>query len=157
MTTSPTSEPGRPISRSEILERAGTWLRSPVAYSQHKFHANEHGIYRADCSGYVSMAWGLPGKPPHRHGGLDTRGLAGVSVEISSGELAAGDVLIRAEGTNQTRHVVLFAGWADGAGEKYWGYEQAGGTRTALRLVTFPYETSPGLYVPRRYLSVVED
>lgn len=155
MTTSREAE--RLISRAEILERAGSWLRRPVAYSQNKFHANEYGIYRADCSGYVSMTWGLPGKPTDRHGGLDTAGLAGVSVEVSSGELAAGDVLIRAEGTNLTRHVVLFAGWADEAGEKYWGYEQAGGTRTALRLVSYPYETSPELYVPRRYLHVVDE
>lgn len=155
MTTS--RVPGRLTSRAEIIERAESWLRRPVAYGQNKFHANEYGIYRADCSGYVSMAWGMPGRPEDRHGGLDTVGLAGASVEISQGELVAGDVLIRTDGTNLTRHVVLFAGWADEAGEKYWGYEQAGGTRTALRLVTHPYETSPELYVPRRYLNVVEE
>ncbi|GLZ29499.1 hypothetical protein Lesp02_16890 [Lentzea sp. NBRC 105346] len=144
------------ISRAEIIERAESWLRRPVPYGQHKFHANEYGIYRADCSGYVSMAWGLPGKPPDRHGGLDTVGLAGVSVEVAKGELALGDVLIRSDGTRETRHVVLFAGWADEAGEKYWGYEQAGGACTALRLVSYPYETSSELYVPRRYVNVAE-
>ncbi|MFI6102026.1 hypothetical protein ACIA8G_41290 [Lentzea sp. NPDC051213] len=146
---------GRLILRSEIVERACTWLRDSVPYSQTKFHQNEHGIYRADCSGFVSMAWGLPGKPEDRHGGLDTPGLAGVSSQIQSGDLRAGDVLIRADGTNLTRHVVIFAAWAEEPGW-YWAYEQAGGHRTRLRHIEFPYDSAAELYLPRRYLSVLE-
>lgn len=146
---------GRLISRSEIVERACSWLRDAVPYSQTKFHQNEHGIYRADCSGFVSMAWGLPGKPEDRHGGLDTPALVVVSSLILPEELKAGDVIIRAEGTSQTRHVVIFAAWAEEPG-RYWAYEQTGGQRTRLRSVTYPYEAGDGLYVPRRYVSVRE-
>ncbi|MEU0882539.1 hypothetical protein ABZ345_28365 [Lentzea sp. NPDC005914] len=146
---------GRLISRSEIVERACSWLRDSVAYSQTKFHQNEHGIYRADCSGFVSMAWGLPGVPEVRHGGLDTRGLVLVSSLIPPEELKAGDVIIRANGTNQTRHVVIFAAWAEEPG-RYWAYEQAGGHRTRLRSVLYPYEAGAEQYAPRRYVSVRE-
>ncbi|MEU3646721.1 hypothetical protein AB0E59_25300 [Lentzea sp. NPDC034063] len=146
---------GRLILRSEIVERACSWLRDSVPYSQTRFHQNEHGIYRADCSGFVSMAWGLPGRPEDRHGGLDTSGLAVVSSLITAPELRAGDVVIRTDGTNLTRHVVIFAAWAEEPG-RYWAYEQAGGYRTRLRAVTYPYETGEELYVPRRYLSVLE-
>lgn len=146
---------GRLISRSEIVERACSWLRDSVPYSQTRFHQNEHGIYRADCSGFVSMAWGLPGKPEDRHGGLDTSGLAVVSSLITPAELRAGDVIVRPAGTNQTRHVVIFAAWAEETGQ-YWAYEQAGGHRTRLRVIAYPYDTEAELYVPRRYSSVLE-
>ncbi|WP_052685302.1 hypothetical protein [Lentzea aerocolonigenes] len=146
---------GRLISRSEIVERACSWLRDSVPYSQTKFHQNEHGIYRADCSGFVSMAWGLPGKPEDRHGGSDTPGLVVVSSLIAADELKAGDVIIRGEGGNETRHVVIFAAWAEEPG-RYWAYEQAGGHRTRLRSVTYPYETGAESYAPRRYVSVLE-
>jgi cell wall-associated NlpC family hydrolase len=146
---------GRLISRSEIVERACSWLRDSVPYSQTRFHQNEYGIYRADCSGFVSMAWGMPGKPEDRHGGSDTPGLVVVSSLIAAEELKAGDVIIRGEGTSETRHVVIFAAWAEEPG-RYWAYEQAGGHRTRLRSVTYPYETDAESYAPRRYVSVLE-
>jgi hypothetical protein len=140
------------ISRSEIVERACSWLRDSVPHSPTKFHQNEHGIYRADCSGFVSMAWGLPGRPEERHGGLDTPGLVLVSSLIPPEELKAGDVVISADDPG---HVVIFAAWAEEPG-RYWAYEQANGQRTRLRSVTYPYETGSELYVPRRYLNVFE-
>lgn len=146
---------GRLISRTEIVERACSWLRDSVPYGQAKFHANERGIYRADCSGFVSMAWGLPGKPEDRHGGLDTRGLGDVSTLIPPGELRAGDAVIRTDGTNVTRHVVIFAAWAEEVG-RYWAYEQAGGHRTRLRVISYPYDSWGELYVPRRYVSALD-
>jgi hypothetical protein len=148
--------PGRLISRAEIVERAETWLRRPVAYSQTRFHATEHGIYRTDCSGYVSMAWALPGRPPDRYGGLNTVGLVEVSLAVAKRELLPGDVLIRSAGTNLTRHVVLFGGWADGEGTAYWGYEQASGGQTRSRVIPYPYDVDPELYEPRRYARVLD-
>ncbi|MEU7477103.1 hypothetical protein AB0A63_14040 [Lentzea sp. NPDC042327] len=153
MTTARTA--GRRIGRAEIVERACTWLRDSVPYGQAKYHANEHGIYRADCSGFVSMAWGLPGKPDDRHGGLDTPGLAGVSAAVERTELRAGDIVLRTDGTNLTRHVVIFAAWAEER-DRYWAYEQAGGHRTRLRVVRYPYDSAEELYVPRRYRGVLD-
>jgi hypothetical protein len=47
---------GPPITRSEIIARADTWMHPPVPYSQDAYK----GGYRTDCSGYVSMAWIRP-------------------------------------------------------------------------------------------------
>jgi hypothetical protein len=123
---------GPEISRGEIVERAESWLRPPVPFGGHRFHQNEYGIYRTDCSGYVSMAWGLPGVPPSRHGGLDTAGLAEVSVPIAKGELRAGDALLAVGGAGS----VIFHEWADVERKRYWGFEQSAGG-TAHRVVPY--------------------
>ena len=145
---------GSPMRRSEIIERAESWLQPSVPYSPTKFHHNEFGIYRTDCSGYVSMAWGLPDVPPTRRGGLDTLGLATVSESIERDELRAGDVLLRTEGSRLIRHVAVFHEWADDDRTAYWGFEQSGGTGTVHRLITYPYGGQEH-YLPRRYLNVI--
>lgn len=147
------SQLGSPIRRSEIIERAESWLRPSVPYSTTKFHHNEFGIYRTDCSGYVSMAWGLSGVPHNREGGLDTFGIAKVSRSIERAELRAGDVLLRTQGSRLIRHVAVFHEWADDEKTAYWGFEQSVGTGTEHRLVTYPYDGQEH-FLPRRYLNV---
>jgi cell wall-associated NlpC family hydrolase len=144
---------GPPIRRSEIIERAESWLRPSVPYRGTKFHHNEFGIYRTDCSGYVSMAWGLPSVPHDRRGGLDTLGLAKVSEPIDRDELRAGDVLLRTEGSRLIRHVAVFHEWTDDDRTAYWGFEQSGGAGTVHRRITYPYGGQEH-YLPRRYRNV---
>lgn len=146
---------GPPIRRSMIIERAESWLRPFVAYSQTRFHQNEYGAYRTDCSGYVSMAWNLPGIPPDRHGGLDTIGLAQVSMQINKDELSAGDIVLRTAGTNATRHVTVFHEWATGDRTSYWAFEQASGINTVHRKIAYPYDHSGRHYLPFRNRSVI--
>jgi cell wall-associated NlpC family hydrolase len=140
------------ITRDEVLTRAASWLAHAVPYSQTSFHTNAFGSYRTDCSGYVSMAWALP---PNRHGGLDTLGLADVSDPIAKDDLAAGDVLLRVEGTNLTRHVAIFVAWADETRTAYWGFEQAGGIGATSRVIAYPYEDITGQYRPHRYTHLI--
>ena len=147
---------GRKTAREEIVARAESWLTPPVPYSQEKFHDNEYGSYRTDCSGYVSMAWGIPGRPPNIHGGLDTIGLALAGFVISRFELRTGDVVLNSIGTNLTRHVVLFARWARADRSAYWGYEQAAGAGTRFREFPYPHEISAAHYLPYRYLLVTD-
>jgi hypothetical protein len=137
-----------------VIERARSWLTPSVSYSQIAFHDNEYGRYRTDCSGYVSMAWALPGKPPNLHGGLDTVGLATVSFTTSKDELLPGDVLLRANGTNLTRHAAIFSAWIDPEHKAYWGFEQAGGIGTTYRVITYPYEHGASHYHNHRYIHV---
>jgi hypothetical protein len=141
-----------PMTRAQVLARARSWLTPPVPYSQTSFHTNEFGCYRTDCSGFVSMAWALPGRPPSRHGGLDTAGLAAVSHPIAKDDLAAGDVLLLADGTPLTRHVAIFESWTDGRRTAYWALEQLGGTGTTHRVIGYPYDPPPasGHYRPHR-------
>ncbi|HEV8554871.1 MAG TPA: hypothetical protein VGR06_00550 [Actinophytocola sp.] len=147
---------GIQITRSQVIERAQSWLRPSVAYSQTDFHTNEYGTYRTDCSGYVSMAWALPGKPQDRHGGLDTIGLAGVSRTIAKHQLRAGDVLLRTEGTGRTRHATVFDRWADAARDAYWGFEQAGGLGTVHRVIAYPYGNTSHGYRAVRFIGLIE-
>lgn len=140
------------ISRDEIIGRAQSWLRPSVRYHQDSLHSNEHGTYRRDCSGYVSMAWGLPGAPPDLRGGLDILELASVGFDIIKTELLPGDALLRTDGTRDTRHVVIFERWADDERRGYWGFEQSRQYGTVHRVVHYPYEERASKYRPFRYL-----
>ncbi|MDX3228524.1 VCBS repeat-containing protein, partial [Streptomyces sp. ME19-01-6] len=146
----------QPISRNEVITRAKSWLIPSVPYSQSAYHTNQYGTYRTDCSGYVSMAWGLPGKPQDPNGGTNTVGLTQISNAIGKEDLRTGDALIDANGDENTRHAVLFEKWADAAHTSYWGYEQAGGTGTIYRKIPYPYSSTPGDYKPYRYRNIVD-
>ncbi|TDD81089.1 hypothetical protein E1293_19330 [Actinomadura darangshiensis] len=112
---------GQDSGRSDVITRAKTWhphTGQRVSYSQ----TDSHNGYRTDCSGYVSMALDLP-KP-----GPNTVGLTSseYTERIKMSELKKGDLVMDAEGTNTTRHVVIFEKWADGDHSSYWAYEQRG-------------------------------
>jgi hypothetical protein len=124
------------VDTSAVFKRAKSWLTAwpdggPVPYlSSNAPGALFHG-YRRDCSGYVSMALGLPGP------GLSTVDLAHRSRVIAKADLRGGDLMIK-PATGLRGHVVLFAGWADASKASYYGYEQSGDGGTHYR--TIPYE-----------------
>ncbi|SPF03197.1 hypothetical protein [Streptomyces sp. MA5143a] len=131
----PTPPPGpQPGSRQGTLQRAAVWLTAnngrPVPYSQ---VSHWRDGYRQDCSGYTSMALGLPAP------GLTTVGLAGgrVTRPIPMSELQPGDLVIDALGDRNTRHVVIFEKWNDDAHRSYTAYEQRGTYGTSYRSVTY--------------------
>ncbi|MER6030463.1 hypothetical protein [Streptomyces sp. NPDC001851] len=116
------------ITRHDEIERAKTWLTAdngkPVPYSQER---NWTDGYRQDCSGYASMALGLP-KP-----GPNTIALKndGWTTPIPMSALNQGDLIIKADSdSSRFRHVVIFDHWADADHTTYWAYEQAGGVST---------------------------
>ncbi|TDD23030.1 peptidoglycan endopeptidase [Actinomadura sp. KC06] len=107
--------------RSEVIARAKTWnpgTDDRVRYSQ----VRSHNGYRADCSGYVSMTLGLDKPGPNTQGLTSSR----YTERISMDELKKGDLVMDAEGTNTTRHVVIFEKWANSDRTSYWAYEQRG-------------------------------
>jgi cell wall-associated NlpC family hydrolase len=116
----------------EVLTRAQTWLTAwqggPVPYSM----AGMLGEYRRDCSGYASMALGLPGP------GLNTAGLAAQSTPIAKSDLQPGDLLIN-PGAGGAGHVVIFDRWTSPAMTDYLGYEQSGDGGTHHRVIPYPY------------------
>jgi len=91
------------IVRSDILNRAKSWLDERVPYSQSSSHRNQFGTYRTDCSGFVSMAWALSSS-------YTTWTLWNVTNKIGAGELQPGDALLKDAGG--TDHVALFVRWA---------------------------------------------
>ncbi len=135
-------------SRQEMLHRAATWLTAnngaQVPYSQAKVWKDG---YRQDCSGYASMALGLPTP------GTNTVGLAtnrNLTRPLSLGELKPGDLLIDAAGDNNTRHVVIFEKWNNDAHSSYTAYEQRGDHGTDHRTLTYGLPGGDAEFKPYR-------
>lgn len=119
------------ITRAQMLERAAVWLTAnngaQVPYSQTN---NWSDGYRQDCSGYVSMTLGLWKSGPNTVELANNRDL---TTPINVGDLKPGDLLIDADGSNTTRHVVIFEKWTDDSRTAYSAFEQRGGHGTDHR------------------------
>lgn len=102
------------MSQAQIIERAQRWVAESVPYSEDAWFTDADGEYRQDCSGYVSMAWGLDQDIDFWTGNLNT-----VSHTIPAAQLVPGDILLSAQ------HTVLFAGWADSAHTMFDFYEES--------------------------------
>ncbi|MEV6051173.1 peptidoglycan-binding protein [Streptomyces sp. NPDC052107] len=128
--------------RTKIINRAKVWVTAQVPYSMNDYWSDG---YRQDCSGYVSMAWGLPGN--EWTGSLDQFG-----VKIAKEELEPGDILLYHNPDNPERgsHVVIFGGWTDYTHTYYTVYEQTP-PRTRSRATPYPYWSNAEKYVPYRY------
>lgn len=131
--------------REEIIRRAQSWVERGVPYSMEAYTTDPNGkMYRTDCSGFVSMAWGLDTS-------LSTVTLPTVAHPIPKDELQPGDILLKggpgSEGANG--HVVIFNGWTDETHTSYYALEQAGGTGAIARTVSYPYD-GDNSYVPYR-------
>jgi hypothetical protein len=161
-----TSIVGGPIDRSEILERALSWLTNPaIRYSQKQADAYPDGdgrTYRPDCSGYVSMAWHLDrrGSDGWDH---STETLPRVSHAIGKDDLRPGDIMLRQGGDNA--HVTLFNGWRNAEKSAYNVLEQGAAqvghepSNTSIpHEAWYEYESATRSgFKPYRYNNVVED
>ncbi|MGW1225183.1 peptidoglycan-binding protein [Streptomyces sp. NPDC002530] len=132
----------RPATRAEIIDRAKAWVSAQVPYSMSAYWSDG---YRQDCSGYVSMAWNLPGNEW-------TGSLAAYGTRISREELQPGDILLfhNPAGPAKGSHVTIFGGWTDSAHTHYTAYEQ---TKPRARKQTTPmaYWSHSSSYVAYRY------
>ncbi|MCZ9338754.1 C40 family peptidase, partial [Streptomyces sp. TRM76130] len=122
---------GAPLSgttRAQIIARAQKWVDAKVPYSVSAYWSDG---YRQDCSGYVSMAWGLPANEW-------TGSLAKYADRVTKAELQPGDILLFHNVADPARgsHVVIFGGWTDSARTRYVAYEQ---TPPHTRRRTTPY------------------
>lgn len=131
--------------RDEIISRAQTWVDQGVPYNWDATHPDPQGKqYRMDCSGFVSMAWGLDES-------LSTVTLPNVAHEIDKDDLKPGDVLMKGgpgtEGANG--HVVIFNGWADDDKTAYHALEENGSLGTVAHEVSYPYDQDDS-FVPYR-------
>jgi hypothetical protein len=119
-----------------VLARAAMWLTAwnggPVSYLSSTDPATWFQGYQRDCSGYASMALGLPGP------GLDTSTLAARATPILKADLSAGDLLIN-PALDLAGHVVIFDHWTDDTMSGYVGYEQSGDGGTHHRVIPYPY------------------
>ncbi|MET9498878.1 peptidoglycan-binding protein [Streptomyces sp. NPDC006552] len=143
-TDAPEGAEGR-TTRAAIIQRAQTWVEAKVPYAMNKYWKDG---YRQDCSGYVSMAWGLPGNEW-------TGSLAKFATRITKAGLEPGDILLFHNPKNPEKgsHVTIFGGWTDHTRNSYFAYEQ---TRPGARRQSTPYAywTNSSRYVPYRYKGV---
>ena len=137
---------GGPITREEVLRRARSWLAARVRYANDLYYGNEYGLYRQDCSGFVSMAWRL-------RTSSTTRNLPEVMVALDRDQLRPGDAFWRRD--QQTGHVALFVRWADPDRTRPVVWEQHGlGREAQQRVWAAGYATT---FEPRRYREIREE
>ncbi|WP_038842692.1 DUF346 domain-containing protein, partial [Salinispora arenicola] len=137
------------LTRGEVLTRAQSWLSIGIPYSQERCYRNTYGDYRTDCSGFVSMAWGLGGSgSAFWTGNLMSRASA-----ISRSSLKPGDALLRHTGDPSENHVALFLKWADSAETQPVVIEQTGSRNTVQNTWSSSYAA---LYSPVRYDNILD-
>ncbi len=130
------------ISRQEILNRAKSWLNSEVIRCPNHSHTNQHGTYRQDCSGYVSMALGLSASSTSYN-------LPALGTELSDfKKLRPGDYVAR------NGHVRLFVRW-DGGTPVFW--ENYSTYKPTREMTTTVAQLKTAGYKPYRYKHVVDN
>ncbi|WP_372351473.1 peptidoglycan-binding protein [Streptomyces sp. KL116D] len=135
----------RTTTRAAIINRAKTWVAAKVPYNMDKYWTDG---YRQDCSGFVSMAWDLPGNEW-------TGSLATYGTRITKAQLQPGDILLFHNPADPEKgsHVTIFGGWTDYTRTYYIAYEQ---TRPGTRKQATPYAywSNSSRYLAYRYKGV---
>ncbi|UNO41739.1 VCBS repeat-containing protein [Streptomyces sp. MST-110588] len=137
------------IARAEVIKRAKSWVNKGLRYSM---DGTTYEGYRTDCSGYVSMALGLPKK------GLTTDGFVPSAAHwITKDELKPGDALNNPN-PGKYGHVTLFEEWTDSTKSKYWGYEFSS-SGVHHRVIDYPYYARYDArnYRPMRFNNIKDD
>jgi putative cell wall-binding protein len=135
--------PAMAIHRSVVVTRGKAWLVDHVPYSQSRYHES----YRTDCSGFVSMCWGLTtgsGEPLS----LSTRTLPttkGIASTIATSALLPGDIMV-----DPGHHTFLFVQWADSSRKSMITLEEGGSSTGTLSRVRSLASLSPGYRAYRR-------
>ncbi|MGW3284393.1 peptidoglycan-binding protein [Streptomyces sp. NPDC001002] len=152
----PSGHPAKPsgavkaplTTRSEIIRRAKTWVAAQVPYSMNAYWSDG---YRQDCSGFVSMAWTLPGN--EWTGSLDQYG-----DRIPKEDLQPGDILLFHNPSNPEKgsHVVIFGGWTDYTHTYYIAYEQTP-PRARRQATPYAYWSHSDQYLAYRYKGLAPD
>jgi hypothetical protein len=121
VTTVPANDLPAPDPDSDILKRARVWVDNQVPYGSFDDDTSNdyYDGYRADCSGFVSYAWGLPAP------GATTKSLLSHpnAMEIDVSDLMPGDVLNNGVGGTKG-HVVLFVRWKDRDHHVFIAYDE---------------------------------
>lgn len=137
--TTPPSHGGK-VSGATAVARAKVWTDKHLSYSM----THTYNGYRTDCSGLVSMAWGLA-KP-----GATTNTMPRLGHYITKSSLKRGDAVLNSN-AGAIGHVVLFDRWANSSHTKYWVYEESGSGGAQHHVIPYPYYSGHGTFKPFRY------
>lgn len=141
------------ISRAEIIWRArNLWPLESVPYSQNTLSQNG---YRQDCSGYVSMCWGLDPSAFGWGGGTTVTLVTSRAMrEIPRADCQPGDAVGRCgPGTGgDFGHIVLFEKWLnnDPNDSRFWVLEQMGDAKGPISRY-WNFDTLPAEWRAWRY------
>jgi hypothetical protein len=121
------------VASAPMMVRAERWYENSPVYDQDACYRAGDGYsrtdwngvlggchlpdYRTDCSGFVSMVWGLPVSYATPRTGLE-HDLMDVAHVIDRDELRAGDALLA-----MGKHVRLFEYWTDATHTSYSAYD----------------------------------
>jgi hypothetical protein len=148
------------VATGPMMDRAAAWFEQQPVYSQDACFQVGDGYagtdwnsvlggchwpyYRTDCSGFVSMVWGLPVSYATPREGLASD-LADVSLVITKDQLRTGDALLA-----YGKHVRLFERWTDPDRTRYLAYDFGA---TPLKHQEYVWNgAGEYTYVPIRYL-----
>ena len=116
-------DPGLSADRQTVLDRGQNWVDRGIPYSMEAYTTGPDGrSYRTDCSGFVSMAYGLDQS-------YSTVTLPEHFTEINKDDLQPGDIIgnLGAGSAGAAGHVVIFTGWTDSSKTSFTAIEQTGG------------------------------
>jgi len=162
-------DPEATKARAEILMRAESWIVLGVPYGSFDDNPlNDYfDGYRADCSGFISMAWQLKNSTGGKFSAT-TVSLGNYATEIPFEELLSGDVINNQRG-DKKGHVVMFVSWLNDDQTRFVAFEENGGYRkavqTELNLELMPnggytikeYDpNAPGPYIAQTHLTTSE-
>ena len=111
------------VTQAQIIARGAAWVNAHVPYSQTACHRDGGAgtdMYRTDCSGYVSMVWGLSTSYTTWNFIKDTSDWK----TIAWSSLQPGDAIVASNSAVQ--HIVLFTGWVSSAQTAVHDYEEKG-------------------------------
>ncbi|MEU9713905.1 peptidoglycan-binding protein [Streptomyces sp. NPDC047976] len=136
------------LTRDQIIDRAKGWVDAQVPYDMNRYWSDG---YRQDCSGLVSMAWGLKDNQW-------TGSLAAYGTRIDRSELQPGDILLFHNAARPVAgsHVVIFGGWANAARSRYIAYEQTR-PHAVKRTTPYAYWSNSSQYKAYRYKNLATD
>ena len=113
-----------PASAQGLLDLAFSWVDAGIMYCQCQ-QAGSSG-YRADCSGFVSYAWGLPAPGYTTYAFPGGPWDNGSATAIGWEDLTIGDALnFGGDSAAATGHVMLFGGWLDGSHTQLCSIEES--------------------------------
>jgi hypothetical protein len=116
LTMAVNAAPASAITRDQVISRANTWVKKRVPYSQSGYYRG----YRRDCSGMVSMAWGL--RTSYTSSSIRSR-----ATRVSKRNMKPGDAV------HTPGHVSIFVSWANKKKTRYRVMEESQSGKPALK------------------------
>jgi hypothetical protein len=96
-----------PTNWSVIKPRIAPWVDNQMSYDIACYDQNQFGRYRTDCSGFVSLAWGLDQSYDTHELNPNDGGFAGLTHVISWANIVPGDALVVDTDDNTHHHIAL--------------------------------------------------